>query len=101
VDQFTLTSGSPAEARGIAVDANNNVHVTGFGTTTKKNWVTRQRSATTGAWSTSDVFSLGSNNNTEGKSITADPAGNLFAAGYGSDPAGVLHGWLVRRKLAP
>jgi hypothetical protein len=83
------------------VDANNNVHVTGFGATTKTNWVTRQRSAATGAWSTTDVFSLAANNNTQGKSITADPVGNLFAAGYGSDSAGVLHGWLVRKRPAP
>ncbi len=101
VDQFTMTSGTSAEARGIAVDANNNVHVTGLATSTQKNWVTRQRSAATGAWSTSDLFSMSANRTTEGKSITADPAGNLFAAGFGADSAGALHGWLVRRKPAP
>ena len=64
-------------------------------------WVTRQRSAATGTWSTTDLFSLAPNQTTFGKSIAADPAGNLFAAGYGYDAASVYHGWLVRRKLAP
>jgi hypothetical protein len=101
VDQFNLPSGTYAEGRGITVDASNNVHVTGMASSTQLNWVTRKRSAATGTWSTTDLFSLAPNQTTFGKSITADPAGNLFAAGYGYDATGVRHGWLVRRKLAP
>ena len=101
VDQFNLPGGTYAEGRGITIDSNDNVHVTGMASSTQLNWVTRQRSAATGTWSTTDLFSLAANQTTVGRAITADPAGNLFAAGYGYDSAGVLHGWLVRRKLAP
>ena len=103
VDEFRLSGGSYAEGRGIKIDSNNNVHITGMATSPQGNWnwVTRQRSAATGTWSTTDLFSLAPNQTTQGRSITADPAGNLFAAGYGYDAAGILHGWMVRRKLAP
>ncbi|MFN0129213.1 MAG: hypothetical protein ACKV19_21295 [Verrucomicrobiales bacterium] len=100
-DQFSLASGAAAEARGITVDASNTVHVTGKASSTQTNWVTRQRAAATGTWSTTDLFSLAPNGTTAGNSITADPSGNLFAAGYGADSAGALHGWIVRRKPAP
>ena len=101
VDEFRLPSGSYGEANAIAIDTNNNVHVTGMASTTQVNWVTRQRSAATGTWTTSEVFSLAPNQTSWGKSITADPSGNLFAAGYGYDAGGVNHGWFVRRKQAP
>ncbi len=101
VDQFNLPSGTYAEGRGITIDSNDNIHVTGMASSTQLNWVTRQRSAATGTWSTTDLFSLAANKTTFGKSMTADPAGNLFAAGYGYDAAGAHHGWIVRRKLAP
>jgi hypothetical protein len=101
VDQFKLPGGSYAEGSGITVDANDNVHVIGMASTTQINWVARQRSAATGTWSTTDLFSLADGHTTWGTSITADPAGNLFGAGYGYDLDGVRHGWLVRRKLAP
>jgi hypothetical protein len=101
VNQFKLPSGTYAEGRGIAIDANDNIHVTGMASSTQLNWVTRLQSAATGTWSTTDLFSLAPNQATFGKSIAADPAGNLFAAGYGYDAAGVYHGWIVRRKLAP
>ncbi len=54
-----------------------------------------------GAWTTTDQFSLATNQDTGGSAITADPAGNLFGAGYGYDSDGAVTGWLVRRKLAP
>ena len=103
MDDFKLSGGSYAEGKGIAVDSNNNVHVTGMATFSpgKWNWVTRQRSAATGAWSTSDTFSLASGQDTVGRAIARSPAGSLFAVGAGSDAAGVLHGWIVRRKLTP
>lgn len=103
VDDFRLSGGSYAEGKGIAIDSNNNVHVTGMAAFSqgKGNWVTRQRSAATGAWSTIDTFSLAAVQDTAGRSITADPSGNLFAAGSGTDAEGVSHGWLVRRKPAP
>jgi hypothetical protein len=101
VDQFNLPSGTYAEGRSIAIDRNNNVHVTGMASSSQLNWITRQRSAATGAWSTTDLFSLAPNQRSFGKTITADPLGDLFAAGYGYDAAGVYHGWIVRRKLAP
>ena len=101
VDQFNLPGGTYAEGRGITIDSNDNVHVTGMASSTQLNWVTRQRSAATGTWSTTDLFSLAPNQTTFGKSIAADPAGNLFAAGYGYDSASAYHGWIVRRKLAP
>jgi hypothetical protein len=103
VDDFRLTGGDYAEGRAITVDFSNNVLVTGRAATSqgKWSWVTRQRSATLGTWSTSDLFSLAADQDTTGASITADPAGNLFAAGSGDDAAGIRHGWLVRRKTAP
>lgn len=101
VDQFSLPSGSYAEGRGIAVDSQNNLHVTGMASSTQWNWVTRQRSATTGLWSTTDLFTLASNKTTRGKAITADPFGNLFAAGDGTDSASDFHGWIIRGKVAP
>ena len=101
VDQFSLPSGSYAEGRGITVDLNNNVHVTGMASSTQRNWVTRQRAATTGLWSTTDLFSPAANQTATGRAITADPLGNLFAAGYGTDSASVYHGWIIRGKLAP
>lgn len=103
VDDFRLSGGSYAEGKSLAVDANNNVHVTGMAATSqgKWNWVTRQRSAATGAWSTTDLYSLAASQDTEGRAITAGSSGTLFAAGSGYDAAGVLHGWLVRRRLTP
>ena len=44
---------------------------------------------------------MDANQNTIGRAITRDPAENLFAVGNGYDAAGVYHGWLVRRNLAP
>ena len=65
---FRLSGGSYAEGKGIAIDANNNVHVTGMAASSqgKWNWVTRQRFAATGAWSTTDLFSLAANQDTVG-----------------------------------
>ena len=76
----------------MTIDSGNNVHVTGMAAFSpgKWNWVTRQRSAATGTWSTTDTFSLSPNQDTVGRAITADPARNLFAAGSGTDAAGVL-----------
>jgi hypothetical protein len=101
VDQFNLPSGIYAEGRGITVAPNGNIHVTGMASSTQLNWVTRERSAETGTWSTTDNFSLAPNQRSYGKSIAADPTGNLFSAGYGYDSAGVHHGWIMRRKPAP
>lgn len=103
VDDFRLSGGSYAEGRGIAVDPNNNIHITGMATSSQSNWnwVIRQLSAATGTWSTTDVFSLAPGQNSYGQAIATDPLGNLFAAGRAYDSAGFYHGWLVRRKLVP
>lgn len=103
VDQFQYLNGS-AQAYAVTVDRNDDVHVTGTAWTASsslRHWITRQRSAATGAWSTTEDFSMASNGYAQGSAITADPFGNLFAAGAASDSAGVAHNWLVRRKLAP
>ena len=98
VDQFQSPYAN-AQAYGVTVDGTNNVHVTGAGwTSSLRHWITRQRSAVTGAWSTTDDFSLGSS--AQGVSITADPFGTLFAAGSSSDSTGAGHGWMVRREAA-
>ena len=103
-DQYQYPSGS-AQALGVTVDVNNNVHVTGTAWTgpssSYRHWITRQRSAITGIWSTSEDFSLASSGYAEGRSIAADSLGNLYGAGAASDAAGIAHGWLVRRKLVP
>jgi hypothetical protein len=108
VDEYRSANATNAEGRRIAIDASNNVHVTGMATFPTSphdygnwRWVTRQRSATTGTWSITDMFSLATNQDSEGRTIAADPFGNLFSGGYGIDSAGVRHGWLVRRKLVP
>ena len=101
VDQFQLPGGT-AVASAVTVDRNNDVHVTGSGlsSATGCRWITRQRSAVNGLWSTTDNFAFASGSSSAGKAIAADQFGDVFAAGYGCDAAGVSH-WLVRRKLAP
>lgn len=104
VDDFGFPNENPNAwnmACGVTVDRNNDVHVTGFRASGVRHWVTRQRSAVTGLWSTTDDFNLALNGWAQGNDIAADPFGNLFAAGAGADSAGVVHNWLVRRKLAP
>lgn len=102
IDQLAIPLGSAA-AVGVTVDPYDDVHVTGFVQPASENarWLTRQRSATSGAWSTTEDFSMASSGSAEAKGITSDPFGNLFAAGRASDSNGVRHGWLVRGKLAP
>ena len=104
VDQYQYP-GSNGWARGIAVAPNGDVHVTGYGGGSPRRWITRQRSAATGLWSTTDDFVHPVNPRTFGNAITADPFGNVFSAGFAGSPADgsifTLHNWLVRRKLAP
>ena len=86
----------------MIVTANNEVHVTGYGSSpsTPNRWLTRQRSAVTGLWSTTDDFATASSGIAEGRAITADPFGNVFAAGVATYPPDNTYGWVVRRKLA-
>jgi hypothetical protein len=102
IEQLVNPAGSSA-ASGVTADLSGDVHVTGYYQPASENarWITRQRSAATGAWSTTDDFSLASTDDAAGIAITADPFGDLFAAGSAYDSAGVRHGWLVRRTLAP
>lgn len=104
VDQFQIPNGG-AQASAVTVDGINNVHVTGIAwsgpSSSLGHWITRQQSAVTGLWATTDDFSLALDRAASGVGITADPWGDLFSAGYANDSLGVHHGWIVRRKLAP
>ena len=79
VDQFQ-SPWANAQAYGVTVDGTDNVHVTGAAwSSSLRHWITRQRSAATGGWSTTDDFSMASNGSSQGVSITADPfGGGLF-----------------------
>lgn len=104
VDQFRY-SGSHGWARSVAVAPNGDVQVTGFGGVRPQHWITRQRSAATGVWTTADDYQHPINPRSYGNAVTVDPAGNVFSAGYAATPPDsdlfTLHDWLVRRKTAP
>lgn len=101
VDQFQGSNGS-AQAFGVAVDSNDNVHVTGTGwsgsSSSVRHWITRQRFAASGLWATTDDFFLASTGYSEGRTITAAPLGYMYGAGIASDAAGAAHGWIVRKR---
>jgi hypothetical protein len=99
-------------ATSIAVDAAGNVCVTGeviqnvattnsggvtYGST--QSWFTRQYSAATGQWSTTDLFSYSTNKYAIALGTTFAPSGGAFAVGYGTSDTGQQH-WVVRKRAA-
>lgn len=59
------------------------------------------RSNMGGSWQTVDDFQLAPGQETYGYGFAADPSGNLYAAGYGFDAAGLLHGFVRSMPAAP
>ena len=102
-----------AFASSIAVDAGENLCVTGqlresamiHGTNNVTygalvTWFTRQYSATSGQWSTTDLFSYSTNMNGSANGVAFAPFGSLFAVGYGTSDSGQRR-WVVRKRAAP
>jgi hypothetical protein len=99
----------------IAIDAAGNISVTGgfwdFYTMSVSNgtyygnnqtWYTRQYSATSGQWSTTDLFSC-STNSTNMHAVAMGtaiaPSGSTFVVGYGTSDSGQRR-WVVRKRAA-
>ena len=100
--RYPVSNGT-AGAYAVTVAPNDDVFVTGYGAspTAPIRWVTRQYAAATGAWTTTDDFSLSPTGYAEGRGITSDPFGHVFVAGVATNPPNTQYGWLVRRKLTP
>ncbi len=111
IDQFS-SAGGPSSiavdaARSICVAGSSqfyNIYTDAAGTHYDANWkwVTRQYSAASGQWNTTDVFSYSSNPTNmhaaaTGTAIAHD--GTTFVVGYGSTEAGQHH-WIVRKGAA-
>ena len=86
-------------AQAVTVDQNNNVHVTGFGISDLRRWVTRQLPSGTVVWLTSDNFPYATGYYTSGWGNAADASGNVFSIGSAGNNTGVNRNWLVRGKL--
>jgi hypothetical protein len=87
----------------VSIDLAANVHVTGSAFATGgsySHWITRRLAAATGTWSTTDHYFASPLNMSVGMSIVADPAGNVFAVGWASEPSDSRN-WVVRRQLTP
>jgi hypothetical protein len=104
LDLFELgprPNGLPAvnQAHGVTVDDNGDVYVTGVGIDAGgRTWVTRQQSAATGLWTTTDAFRP---DTCDGIGIASGPSGNVFTIGLLNVKLnGTYHYWMVRRKLA-
>src|SRR5262249_34365710 len=65
-----------------------------------QSWFTRQYSAATGQWSTTDLFSYSTNRHAIALGTTFAPSGSVFAVGYGTSDTGQQH-WVVRKRAAP
>jgi len=98
------------DPRSIAIDAAGNICVTGqfldyyvlYGTNSTTyganwTWFTRQYSAATGEWSTTDLFSYSTNMQgvAMGTAIAGD--GSTFVVGYGTSDSGQRR-WVVRKR---
>ena len=105
MDRFNYGGSGYVWAAGISVDPFGQIHVVGsapFPGSTVRQWFARHGSETSpGVWSwvNTDQFKFALNYFATGQVIVADPAGNVFTAGQASD-SGIVHNWLVRRKLA-
>lgn len=111
VDQFSAAGGPSSiavdAARSICVAGSSqfyNIYTDAAGTHYDSNWqwITRQYSAASGQWNTTDVFSYSSNPTNvhaaaTGTAIAGD--GTTFVVGYGSTESGQHH-WIVRKGAA-
>jgi hypothetical protein len=96
----------------IAIDAAGNICVAGgfvdrwviYGTNSatygaNQTWFTRQYSAATGQWNTTDLFSYSTNMHGVAKGTAISPDGSTFVVGYGTSVSG-QHRWVVRKRAA-
>lgn len=109
LDQFS-SSGTP---NSIKVDAAGNICVAGYSADTYSyisngwtvyysiwKWRTRQYSAASGQWATTDVFSYSTNPTnlqTAATGTAIAPDGSTFVVGYGTSDSNQRH-WLVRKQ---
>jgi hypothetical protein len=95
-------AGRYAWARGVAVDARNNVYVTGTSVedVEGQRWITRRFDTTTMEWTTDDNYVVENTSDMQGHKVAGDSMGNVFVAGYWSGSA-QRRDWIIRRKLAP
>ena len=101
------------EPSSIAIDAAGNMCVTGrfldfyfYGTNgagyggANWTWFTRQYSAATGQWNTTDLFCYSTNKYGVANGTAILPDGGTFVVGYGTSDSGQRR-WVVRKQAAP
>ena len=87
---------------GVTTSPGGDVLVTGVGVVpgSGQRWITRQLSAQTGTWTTTDEYIEPGLVDRQGRKVAADGHSNFYAVGM-NHKSGDSSDWIVRRKLAP
>lgn len=99
VDDFYISKGISGSGKGIVESANVLYSAGSANDASFAHWIVRTSSDVGVSWNTSDDYVYPSGKATAANVVGKDAAGNIYAAGYGSDTTGVKH-WIVR-KLSP
>lgn len=83
VDDFQQQGGYDSSANAVYVDANNYIHVVGYGFDSYgRRWIVRKSMDGGGSWVIKDIHQKSIMNPSEAFAITSDGTGNLYAVGY-------------------